>query len=1654
MDAVTLSLAVDSTQVNSAAAALDKMAASGGKAETVSVLLTRASTTQAQVLGGALAPAAGKAAASVGELATASKAIGTTSTTGINSASTALSNEAAQAGKAALAFKTLAAAQAALGPGAARQLAAASADLGAIEKQAKGAGAAIAAVGTGTARASGLSALTAEATKAKASVVDLSGATTSLGAASFDKVTSSLKATSVAALEAARNMIALRDAEAQAQARTGSLATVTTSPGAGGAASFAQVSDASAINALATAAARADAQANALGRTLSREVASGATRAKSSINDLSKATTSLGASTFANFDQVTTSLGAASTKAQEATRDVNALAAAIDRVGPLANVGTSLGARQGPAVQTGGLRAAIANAEANDAGNRNALAQRLAGNAAVPNAAPITAAGTAAGKAAGQFDAMGKSAKLAAFQQQQLGFQLHDFFVQVASGQSPLTAFVQQGSQLSGTLGGAGNAFRAVTALITPMRAAIIGAVASVGALAVALAHAESAARDLNTLQAQLAGTGRSGLFSTAELREFIQQLALAPGVTRDTATAIVSELSKVHDIGGPLFRDLAAAAVDYAKATGTDVPTAAKALAKAFADPERGAKQLDDALGTLTSSQLLTIERMTRMGNVAGAQRVLFDALQNSIKGLNDNAVTPLQRSTNELGNAWEKAMQSLDKSQGLQTLNSLLAKTVGLVTFLMQNADKIGGLGNIGVSMIPGVGLPTAAINAVKAQFGSGEAPKNNNPTAFGRITGGPIAAGGGASQTLAGAAQGNDDSIKHALKAGESFQSQAGKIGELTQQRKAFNVALGQAVDLYGKGSEQAKKLRDAIAGVDERIASAQQKGAGEAGQVARAALAQDLKGFQDALEQEREGLQFHNRFMSGEFQAGNVSAKSFFEDRRASIAAAVDAEIATLEKERARLEQYKRETKDPSEKVQAQTRINEIGAQEGKLRRQGANETALANQDAAESFKRLDEQVLNYRASLKELEGDEVGAAKIRAQISATQLSVLARQTEGRPGAITAEDQSRADRINQNVITVNEAKRQTSIINERLAIEEERIALSQQTGALSENAALVAQGEARRKVVGLLQEQLAAMEKIGAESKNPELLLNIERTRLELDKLKAALDPLKDKFDNMFKDAGANAIGDFLNRTKTAKEAAKDFFNSITTTINNNVAKELSDSLFGKGGIFGDAGGLLAGVFGGKKAGATPTLDTSAVTQSLSSLKATGVDPATTALTKLAQAADAAAGSVGKSGGAGGVGGLLSNDAATTLANNQPGDPLDNLIRNQGGFGTIPKGEQSVFDLFKAADTASADSARTTADFGKSVASAGADVLKLAASAGQGGSALGLLPSIVSAISAATATSSASGGGGLGGIFSSLFGSGGYSAADQAGLDALVATFHTGGIVGGPAAMKSASPSVFAGAAKYHGGGKVLGSQALGLNSNEVPAILLRNEEVLTERDPRHRDNIAPALLKHIEGGSTVLNVIANAGAGGSGGDGGYGAGGDVTAVGGSAWAWGASSAAPSASPVARLLTHDRQTREMSPLTRYLMGSPATVSSLISELSREADFESVTKLRELHVAGNREFGGPVSAGGLYRVNERGPEMLQVAGKQYLMLGKQGGTVTPNPGGAQGGRGGGETNLHVSVTPPAGTDRASALHWGTTAGRQIQRAQMRNN
>lgn len=77
--------------------------------------------------------------------------------------------------------------------------------------------------------------------------------------------------------------------------------------------------------------------------------------------------------------------------------------------------------------------------------------------------------------------------------------------------------------------------------------------------------------------------------------------------------------------------------------------------------------------------------------------------------------------------------------------------------------------------------------------------------------------------------------------------------------------------------------------------------------------------------------------------------------------------------------------------------------------------------------------------------------------------------------------------------------------------------------------------------------------------------------------------------------------------------------------------------------------------------------------------------------------------------------------------------------------------------------------------------------------------------------------------------------------------------------------------------------------------------------------------------------------------------------------------------------------------------------------------------------------------RANGGPTVAGGMYRVNERGPELLTVGASDYLMMGKRSGRVTPSHE-IGGGRSIGVTNNYYGPPPDIRSQRQRDLETAT--------------
>ncbi len=128
-----------------------------------------------------------------------------------------------------------------------------------------------------------------------------------------------------------------------------------------------------------------------------------------------------------------------------------------------------------------------------------------------------------------------------------------------------------------------------------------------------------------------------SGAVVTAEhISSLSQSIMEYSGFSDEAVQAGANTLLMFDEINSaPVFDRALNAATDLARRLGTDVPSAARMLGIALQDPEAGMNRLRRAGVVLSESQKETITAMMETGNVAGAQEVIFDALEGKIGNL-----------------------------------------------------------------------------------------------------------------------------------------------------------------------------------------------------------------------------------------------------------------------------------------------------------------------------------------------------------------------------------------------------------------------------------------------------------------------------------------------------------------------------------------------------------------------------------------------------------------------------------------------------------------------------------------------------------------------------------------------------------------------------------------------------------------------------------------------------------------------------------------------------------------------------------------------------------------------------------------------------------------------------------------------------------
>ncbi len=234
-----------------------------------------------------------------------------------------------------------------------------------------------------------------------------------------------------------------------------------------------------------------------------------------------------------------------------------------------------------------------------------------------------------------RFQSFGKSGRLSALQLQQVGFQLNDLAVQLASGQNPITALVQQGSQLSGTFGGVRPALAALASLVTPARLAIGGLAGGVLALGAAWVQGYRDSRQFNDA---LAVTGNFAGQTAGSFERLVGTVSRLGDVSRGSARDALAQVVGSGRFGPENVDAVATAVVRLQKFTGQSTEQILQSFSAITGGVARWAAEQNRAYNFLTPNVYEQIRALEAQGRTQEAIGVAVTALNEKFAGQTRN--------------------------------------------------------------------------------------------------------------------------------------------------------------------------------------------------------------------------------------------------------------------------------------------------------------------------------------------------------------------------------------------------------------------------------------------------------------------------------------------------------------------------------------------------------------------------------------------------------------------------------------------------------------------------------------------------------------------------------------------------------------------------------------------------------------------------------------------------------------------------------------------------------------------------------------------------------------------------------------------------------------------------------------------------------
>jgi len=240
----------------------------------------------------------------------------------------------------------------------------------------------------------------------------------------------------------------------------------------------------------------------------------------------------------------------------------------------------------------------------------------------------IDAMRDALGEADDGMNKAGMSAKQMANNLRMVPPQLTDIAVSLASGQAPMTVFLQQGGQLKDMFGGIGPAAKAVGGYVLGLVNPYTLAAGAVGALALAYYQGTE---ETEAMTNAIIANGNAAGTSASQLANFAAQVGKG-NATVGEAAAVLTQLASAGNPLTTLYTSITASALNWSKMTGQSITEVVESFNDLAKDPVASVKKLDDQLHFLTAAQYANIQSLQEQGRTMDAARVATEAYADAL--------------------------------------------------------------------------------------------------------------------------------------------------------------------------------------------------------------------------------------------------------------------------------------------------------------------------------------------------------------------------------------------------------------------------------------------------------------------------------------------------------------------------------------------------------------------------------------------------------------------------------------------------------------------------------------------------------------------------------------------------------------------------------------------------------------------------------------------------------------------------------------------------------------------------------------------------------------------------------------------------------------------------------------------------------------